>query len=378
MIDYRLALAERGTTGLGAVILSDVLNTIGTLEKAGLTYAFKLNEPGTLEFSLPIDHDDVTRDNFDVGNREVHLYRNEVLWWTGKIWVADVQNWEVRFMCYDFLYDFQKRYIDDDYAEVKDQFVIARDLVRYSQGLDGNPWGKAQRNFGVSTEAGTSGVMRSVVVCPEERMTVFDALSEMSQAEDGFDFWVTPDKTFKMTSPMRTRATTLTFSGEYNLAEVGHKVDGEEMYNDMTIVGPDDDDCAIPLIISSFDATNRTKYGLLEGDAELDSGADTRHKPDKDFLEKVADEALRVSKDPRWQPTTDAPTDLSLALPATGVDLDEVDNGDVVTLETTRGPIGGFGRFNRQFRIIGINVQVDPPGIERWTADLDSALPEEA
>lgn len=376
MTEYRLALANLGTSGLGSVIISDVLGTIGVPERQKLTFTEELNGHGSLEFTLPIDEDPVTVANFNVGAREVHLYRKaggvETLVWGGKLWVADVSGWEVRFQAYGWMFDFERRFVNGDYAQVKDQFAIAKDMVQYTQGRDGDPWNQpASADLGITVEPGGSGVVRRGIICIEERQTVLDVIRDLAAAEDGFDFEVTPDKVFRMFSPFRTRSATLTFTGANNIMDFGYQQDASELATDMWALG-EDDDCAIPAIYNAFDATARTTYGLLESVAELESGGRTQHK-EQAHMEKIADRELELNKEPRWQPTFDVPT--SLQGPVTGINFNQVMLGDSVNLDTARGPSGGFGDLSRVFRVISRKVSVGPTGSEHVALGLDSVIP---
>ena len=377
---YRLALTQRTNTFPSTVIISDVLNTVGTLERAGLTWTDELNGAGSLEFSLPIDHSDVTQANFAVGEREIYLYRTpsdgsepETLVWGGKLWVADVQGWEVRFTALGFLHDLERRTVNADYAVVRDHRRIANDFVQFTQGNGGNPWTMpSAANMGVTTETISSDTnVVKYIVCVEERHTIRGAIDDLAAARFGFDYEITPSKVFKTYYPFRTRASTATFDGVENMDQFEYQIDAQEVYTDVAGVGPDDD-CDVPVIYNTFDTASRTAYGVLEGTAEVESGTDTKHF-DETKMEEITDEYLRIHKIPRYQPTLRLPTPLQEG--AYAINWDDVIPGDTVGVNASRGPSGGFGHFSKSFRVVSRTVNVESPGLEYLTYGLDAPLP---
>lgn len=354
-----------------------MLGSTGVPERQGLTFTEELNGHGSIEFTLPIDHADVTTDNFAVGERELHLFRTpnggvETLVWGGKLWIAEVNDWEVRFEGYGWLFDLERRYVNGDYAEVKDQFGISNDMIQYTQGRAGNPWSQpADADIGISIEAGSSGVTRKAVVCIEERQTIMDVIKDLSGALHGFDFEITPNKVFKNYYPFRTRATTVMFDGAENIFRYGLTKDATELTTDVWAVG-EDEDCAIPTMYRTFDSDARTTFGLLEGQADFESGSRGKDK-EQALLEEVANEQLRVGKDPRFQPEFIVPTPLQDD--TTGIEFGDVIVGDAVSLQVTRGAETGFGHFSRAFRVVGRTVGVMPNGLEAISYQLDSTLP---
>jgi hypothetical protein len=357
MTTYRLDLAQLGSSGLGTVILADFLDTIGVLGDADLVFNEVLNQDGSLEFSLPIDHNLVTTDNFAVGRRELHLYRNDVLVWGGKLWTADVQGWEVRFIGYGWEHDLGKRVIGADYAVTDtDQFDIVRALVDATQVT--SSLGLTHYNLADST------ITRKFVVCVEQRRTVRDAINELSAAQNGFDYAVTADKKLRMWYPRRGDATTVVF-GDSNMATFRYEVDGDGVLTAVGILGPDEE-CGTPSLYVAGGVD--VDYGLIEGTA------DDGDILDDDLREQTAEELLRINTLPRFQPDVSIETALQEVLTAESVGFNDVRVGDTITVETTRGAAGGFGYLNMVFRVVSRRVHVKAPGFETITYGLDQTV----
>jgi hypothetical protein len=347
---------------LGTVIISDVLGTIGVPESdSQLSYTHKLDDHGTLEFSLPIDHEDVTKTNFKRGARELHLYRDdgngEELVWGGKLWTADVQGWFVRFIGYSWFYDLRRRDIIADYSANKDQFEIVRDLVSDTQA-------RASGGLGITNyDAGASGTTRQFVVCAEERRKISDAIEDFAAADDGFDFDVTPDKKLRMWSPRRQSSSGLTFSGEPtgDMSDFGYQADASDMANAIASVGPAEE-CEAPDVVTAEDATSLSEYGIL------DSSIDAQNIADQAQRLAIVEEELRNRKVERLQPAVRIPTGL-------GTDhYKDYAVGDTVTILATRGPADGFGQFSQLFRVLERRHDVKSPGFETTTLTLDQVI----
>jgi hypothetical protein len=369
VIDYQINLANLSTgAGLGSVILTDFLMTTGTFAESELTYTNELNGWGSLEFSLPLDHAIVTRDNFKLGAREVHLYRNGTLVWGGKLWKASVSEWEVRFLCYGWGFDLERRILTADYAQnSKDQFGIVRDLIgETSPGTQSLTNGDLGIRFWSNSEV-SSAPARRFVVCYDERRTVADALNELAAPRNGFDWEISPDKIMTLYSPQKGSTTTVAAVGADNIDDFSYEEDATEMLTDVGAVGPSDQ-CAIPDLYVTYDGTARTTYGRLEGTAD-----DATDIEDKDRREKMADRMLQASKEPLFQPSISFSTDLQ-AVADDAVGFNELALGDTMTVETTRGQVGGYGYVNKGFRVINRQVTVSIPGVEHVQYGLDAVV----
>lgn len=358
MVAWRLALASLGTSGLGSVIEDDVLTRTGVPQgESSLGLTWTLNAAGSLEFTLPIDDPFVTRDNFAVGAREFHVYRDEVLVWGGRLWRAEVTNVvAVRFGALGFFSSLNRREVDDDllYNNV-DQLDIAWNLIDFTQA-------KTDGDLGITREDATpSGVDRSVAYCLDTRDVIADAIGDLSEAEDGFDFDVGPDKVWRTWSPLRGTDTGIMLDTRTNVMSMdGLAFDATDLSNEVTAISSSGS-CETPVTEMALDTTSRGIFGLLQ--SNLTDDVPPAH------LQAKADEALRISREPRLQPTVTM--DQAVADLVDVPDLSTYAVGDLVHLTSTRG----FATFDDDLRILEISVLARPGGLERVTLRLDSVLP---
>lgn len=351
---YKLSLAQLGTSGLGAVIEDDVLDRTGVPEGAAeLHFTRVLNAAGALEFTLPIDDAFVTQDNFAPGARELHLYRDGDLIWGGRLWRAEVTGWiSVRFGAEGFYSTLAHREVGEDltYNNV-DELDIAWDLIDYTQTLPGG-------NLGISRESATpAGVDRSIAYCLDSRDVISDAIETLAASEDGFDFEVGADKVWRTYHPLRGTTPGITLSTEIDGQVIdvqGLSIDASEISNEVTGI-KGGGSCETPIAEYAIDTDSRDAYGLMQSNIAEDKVTPTH-------LQAMAEDALRIAKDPRRQ----VQAVLDAAMPG-NPDLSTYDLGDQVTLVMSRG----FATFDREFRIIQIDVVATPNERERVTVTLD-------
>jgi len=354
---------------MGAEIISDVYDLTGDINDSGLTYTEELNTVGSLEFTLPLDHSIVTTDNFDVGRREVYLYRNdgtgEQRVFGGRLWTVDVDGWEGRFICYDFLHDLERRIIHDDYAQTsRDMYDIVWDLISATQA-------RTNGGLGLTRDFTTLGKSRKFVVCMEERRTILDALTELASSKASFDFRVAPDKKVQLYADHRGTESVVTFN-DANMGRFRHQRDATNMETVVAAIGPKED-CDIPSLYEST-SSNTATYGVLDGTI------DDEDIEDDNVREDTADEQLRLNEVPRLQPdvTLETPLQERLVQVGSGYDIqfNDVGVGDVVGVSTVSvtGDVGGFRDFNGSFRVLKKTVSVQKMGIERVDFGLDQVI----
>lgn len=368
MTNYRLDIASLSLSpGLGDVLLEDLLSQTGIVEGTSLSWNQALNEgqssPTTLEFTLPTDHNLVTKDNLRVTERECHLYRNDELCWGGKLWTAQVDRVSVRFIAYGWWYDLiSKRKFVEDYAVKQNALQTVRDVIDYTQAKTGGDLGITHY------DTSTSGPDRQVIVCAEERKTIGELIQDLSSGINGFDFEISPGKVFRMWQPRRGVVTTVSFNNT-NLSEFSYEIDGTERVNSVGVIG-ESEDCKRPSIAVVKDNALISEVGLLEGDA--DSPSDM---VDQDLLEEIADEHLRNFKYPVLQPTLTIQEPLQEMI-LDNVEWDEVKVGDTVRVETSRGFPGSFHEFNQSFKVLEKKFTVTQAGYEEISYTVDSIVEE--
>lgn len=361
LIGYRVALANRGTTGLGTVIYNDLFTQIGVPEAGPhLRWMDELNAVGTCEFELPIDAPEVTTANFQLANREIHVYREdstgEKLVWAGRLLVADVEGWFVRFKAEGWYWGLTRREINTDQVLNADQFSIIRTLVDQTQALTDGSLGLTHYDTTLS------GVQRKLTLCSDERRPISDVMEDFADRDNGLDFQILPDKRLRLFSPRRGTTPGVTFSGESTASDISYQSDATDLTTTYTALG-NKEECSRPLLATATDVTARGTFGLLHSSEELDG------EPNESELQDEADEQIRIRKEARFQPHVTLNTQLPLTPSFYSYDV-----GDTVTLTATRGAAGGFGNFSRTFRVLAREVFLNNPGIEEISLDLDAVV----
>lgn len=358
--DYRLALAARGTSGLGTVQVNNVL-TLGFPhdDQSAFRWTNLLNGAGTIEFQLPIDAAGLTPATFAPG-KELHLYRNpgagEVLVWAGHLWTVDVNAPFVRFLGIGWYETLRHRQLRSDFfRQSYEQLDTVWEMIAYTQGVTNG-------NIGLTRASATaSGVQRTTLCCAEEAQYISDVIEELGSADQGFDFMVTPGKAWTTYFPRRgvDRSGTVTLNAGTNVTGLSYTVDGTQIENDVLAVGPVRD-CHPTHMLQLLDNTSAANYGLLQSMVSRDHLG-----RDPDLLDSIAFERLQLRALPRQQPGVTLRTDLTAPGPLTG----EFDLGDTVKLTAA----WGYATFSSNFRLLGYTVDVDRIARETTTLTLDAA-----
>lgn len=363
---YRMALAELQTAapGNGTTIEDDVTTRCGYPDREiPIEFTRSLNAADALSFTLPADDPFVTQANFAPGAREIHLYRDEVLMpGTGRLWRGDQTSLKsARFEVRGWWSVLEHREVSEDlvYNNV-DELQIAWNLIAFTQARTGGDLGITR---GSATPA---GVNRWVAYCLDQRDEIASAIADLAAAENGFDFEIGPDKVWRTWSPLRGSDTGINLNGATNITNTfSLSIDASGVANEVTGI-KGGGNCETPVVELALDATSRGIYGLLQSNIAEDRISAVH-------LQAMAEDVLRISKDPRFQATvTLDPAMESIARPDIVVpDLSTYDLGDTLHLSTDIG----FGSVDRDFRIVGISVRAGSVNREVITLKLDSVLP---
>lgn len=237
---------------------------IAELNVAGLRYGSRLNAVGELSgtVALPSPTSTANRslaaqinDAVDECRRQIVVERDGVVVWCGIVWLSPYtdnppqreirggESWSY----------FRHRYIAYNYSPTNvDQMTIAQQIVTNALANQG-------ADIGVTVEASTSGVLRDRVYNSFELKPVGEAVEQLAQVDNGFDFAVdaawsstgTLTKTFRTQYPRRGRP----YSQSGHIFEVGRNVvdwtwptDGTRVANKVIGVGRGEGDA---MLISS-------------------------------------------------------------------------------------------------------------------------------
>lgn len=250
----------------------------------------------------------------------------------------------------------------------QDQFTIARGLVNHYQGQSGG-------NVGITTDVSTCGVLRDRTYYGYERKNLWDALEELAQVDNGFDFGVdvawsagVPTKSLTLSYPRRGRiagSTGIVFEAGKNLLGYTFTEDGSRSARTVDALGAGD---GVDMLISSSTDTSLIDAGFPLT-AETVSHKDVKVKATLDGHAVAARRARAVT-----------PTFLTLS-----VDPDDVDAGlghwivgDDALVQITDDNFpqqaDGSPGYRQYHRIIAWNVQVPEVGKETVEITLGSIL----
>lgn len=150
-----------------------------------ISYGFRLNRPGSINFALSLDHPKCRRDVIWPGIHEAVVERNKQVVWRGPVLTADetdeAGNRMVSFGGEGLLAYPNRWYLTADRSfSNTEQFTIARTLIDEHPG-----------DFGIDTSGvNTSGVTRDRTYVRGKN--IGEAILELAEVRNGFDFQVNP------------------------------------------------------------------------------------------------------------------------------------------------------------------------------------------
>jgi hypothetical protein len=343
---------------------------IAELPLTGVAFTQQLNQAGTLQGHLLLSG--VSTPEFNVnastipGKTAIYVDRNGDLVWGGVIWgrtynsTAQVLSLTAR----EFESYFERRRITTTEAFTNaDQLLIARTLIDNAQAV-------AYGDIGVITNSETSGVLIDRVYYDYEYKGVYQAIQDLSRADDGFDFNIKveydnitnePKKTLILGYP-RTgvvynvndpEALVFIFPAG-NIVEYEYPEDGSIAANTIYALGAGSND-------GKLLATGQDTSKFSEGWPLLEDQANYSDITDATLLQELATgQALAVS----YPPTT-----IKIVVPAyVTPEFGSYDIGDDARLIITdeRFP----STLDEVYRIVALNVQPGEDGPERVTLTL--------
>ena len=224
----------------------------------GVKYGFRHNRPGAIEFTLPLDHEKTVQGNIEEGVHEVGVERNGSVVWVGPVLTVDEDDQanSLRIGGEGLMAHLRRMHITTlrtFSASTDDQFDIARALIEHHQDKSGG-------NFGIDTTAvTTSGRKRDRTYLREAQKNVYDAIVELSEVDDGFDFEFNPaTRGFDLFYPKRGRRRTDIVFDERNIRRFNRKRDATGQAGHIIGKGADE------LVVNAQDSGAVAKYGLTQ------------------------------------------------------------------------------------------------------------------
>jgi hypothetical protein len=258
---------------------------IDELPLAGVSFDKKLNDIGSFRGQLyvtdPAIRDREPRLLTEPGRTAIYVNRDGELLWGGIIWTTRyvAASGVLEIGAADFLSYFDHRFVlhpdltsTISYTDV-DQIVIARRILEIAQSHDG---GNMDLTF-IGTQS--SPVTRTVLYGPSELKPVAEALRDLANAEDGFDFTVDvrydvtgePERVVRFGHP-RIGQPGQPHVWEYgaNLIDYTWPRDASSMVTRLIAQGTADDNAPL-MSIASDNAAHRAGWPLLEDASQVDA-----------------------------------------------------------------------------------------------------------
>ena len=346
---------------------------IAELPLTGVSFTQQLNQSGTLNGHVLLSALNSAEFNVNAstipGRSAIYVDRNGDLIWGGIIWNRTYNSAEqvLSLTAREFESYFERRRISTtDTFTNTDQLVIARTLIDDAQLV---PSG----DIGVITGSETSGVLIDRVYYDYELKNVYQAIQDLSRADDGFDFLIDVSYDPITDEPIKTLVLGYPRTGViYDLNDPEALVFIFPAGNIVEYEYPEDASIAANTIFALGAGSNEGKLisiaqdttKITEGWAVLEDVANYSDVTDPVLLDELSlGQVLAVS----FPPTT-----IKIVVPAyIPPTLNDYNIGDDARLIITdeRFP----GTLDAVYRIVALNIQPGEDGPERVTLTLTAS-----
>lgn len=312
-----------------------------------LVYTYSLNNPGSYSYTMPMRHSKCRRDIMDPGKNEFHIYLGTEKIWGGYLWTAQKQDESIRFGGEGYFSRLdKKREVTEDrnYSSGWDQYDLVWDLIDYTQD-------KPSGNMGITRDStAKSGVTRYHNIKASEQKKIGQIIRNLSEQDDGFDFEITPEKSWR-TYTRKGGNSGLIFVMGKNIRTYTFEVDAiSKTVSDFYALGRGQGD-ARPRAFE-FDAEARGAFGLMEDTRSFDAELATT-------LTALAKEWLRLHKQAR--------EDIALFVITDDPPFGSYTTGDIARIVID----DGYVQVNREMRIRSIVVNVPDEGVDSYGIYFD-------
>lgn len=351
-------------------LFADLLTNdiIAELPLTGVSFTKQLNQAGTFTGHLLVGGIDALAYNvFPAtipGRNAIYVDRNGTLVWGGVIWgreyVASSQTLEIQAREFESYFERRRITVTDAFSNT-DQLVIAQNLISTAQSA---PYG----DIGVQVGSETSGVLVSRVYYDYEFKTYFNALQDLSRADDGFDFNIAvaydgagePTKTLVLGYPRigtvysSTNPTAIMFQFPGNIVDYAYPEDGSVAANTVHALGAGSNE-------GKLIATAQDTSKFADGWVLLEEQANYSDITDSTLLAQLAAGQVAAVSYP--------PTVIKIIVPAYEAPVFgtyEVGDDARLVITDVRFP----NTLDEVYRIVGVSVQPGEDGPERVTITL--------
>ncbi len=308
-----------------------------------IKYGFRHNRPGSISFDLPLDHAKTIQGNIEEGVHEVGVEREGTEVFVGPVLTVDEDDQAntLKVGGEGLMAYLRRWHITETLtfsASTDDQFIIARALIDHHQD-------KAGGDVGIDTFSAEdpSGRKRDRTYKKEAQKNIYDAIVELSEVDDGFDFDFHPaSRRFDLFYPKRGRRRTDIVFDRRNIRRFKRQRDATGQGSHL--IGKFADE----LIVNAQHSGAVDKYGLTQRVIVHKDVSDRQTAVDH-----VLD-AARV-----WR---DVPNLISLTVNTTNPQVFTYELGDEVKVNWP----SKYGTVNEFQRLIGFDVI--------WTAAKEEAV----
>jgi hypothetical protein len=359
-------------------------NFITYLDLSDVSYDRRIGEPGSFSATIPMPSLDMVEKVATIiprypgdlstgpGRIVVHVYRNGIVWGSYIIWSASIESGDRGDLQARISGSSLESYLgrveireDLDYTD-EDQLQIARSLIESLQA-------QTHADIGLTVEAGSSGVTRTVSYLAGESSTYGQRLTELADLDNGFETMIhTSDSgTGTITREMLlgypklgSDTTEHVFSQPGNVIGFNEDIDATRGGTSFVARGEsastDASAASGPTLSVPHDATAH----LAAGWPRLDATITAHFERDTDTLDSYA---------ARWAARNAGAVRVhQVSIRLDGDDFTPANLGDmarVVLVNNWWPRVNGAASFDQSWRVIGIAVQATTRG-QRETAEL--------
>ncbi len=235
-------------------------NKLAELDKAtSRKYSIVLNNAGSISFDY--DGRDEKASLIKAGETEVHVYRDDKKMQAGQIRTVhkkvSADSNIVSVGAVGFLGLLEHRHLRENkiYSNT-DQGQIAWGLINYTQAL-------ANGSFNITEGSNPASKNRDRTY--DANKQIAEALKQLGDVEDSFDFEITPDKVFNSFYPMKgIQLTNFIFELGKNIKEIEEKQDASPGSFANFIICTGQDTAGNTITATAADAASIQQYGIRE------------------------------------------------------------------------------------------------------------------
>ena len=309
---------------------------------------YKGNKWSAIRWDMSLeDTRELTYNELYPGKTEVWMFRDDVLKFAGPIWDANISTKEAKFSCRaeGLASYFDRRRIEAGWDSSLPLGQQAWNIVAASQALtDGNLF----ITQGTSVSGGAPSAR--IKFAASELKMVSDALADLSEGDNGFDWEVTPNRVFNVYYPRLSGRANVRLEFGGNIRSYAVDINGKYAANNVVVQGADDS-----LSAAVVDTAKRAEYGLRHY-VGSNTGLKSRAQ-----LDAYATQLLSLRRDTRIIP--------QLSVAAEGVNPF---NGDIDYGQVARTVINdGWVQYDIDMRCSGYQFTVDKHGIETFVLYLN-------